>query len=88
MDDKRDEIQRKVVVAKRGKIVADEVNHTISLLLADGVVHESLDGRYTRTEFNSNSMSVNPAELRDTKKGSPLVRSTCQLSGPPFKHIR
>ncbi len=68
VDDKRDEIQRKVVVAKRGKIVADEVNHTISLLLADGVVHESLDGRYTRTEFNSNSMSVNPAELRDTKK--------------------
>lgn len=70
VDDKRDSAQRKVVVAKRGTIVADEVAQTISLLLADGVAHESLDGKYTRTAFASNSLSVNPAELRDdTKKG-------------------
>jgi len=70
VDDKRDSAQRKVVVAKRGLIVADEVAQTISLLLADGIAHESLDGKYTRTAFVSNSLSVNPAELReDTKKG-------------------
>ncbi len=70
VDDKRDEAQRKVVIAKRGRIVADEKAHTISLLLGDGVAHEQMDGRYSRTEFTSNSLSVDPSELRDeTKKG-------------------
>lgn len=69
VDDKRDSQQRKVVVAKRGKIVADEVTQTITLLLADGVAHESLEGKYMRTAFTSNSLSVNPAELKNEKKG-------------------
>ncbi len=70
VDDKRDGTQRKIVVSKRGRIVADEKAHTISLLLADGVAHEQTDGRYSRTEFTSNSLSVDPSELRDeTKKG-------------------
>jgi lipopolysaccharide export system permease protein len=70
VDDKRESQQRKVVVAKQGRIVADEVAQTISLLLADGVAHESADGKYTRTAFTTNSLSVNPAELKnDTKKG-------------------
>jgi lipopolysaccharide export system permease protein len=70
VDDKRDEAQRKVVIAKRGRIVADENTHTISLLLGDGVAHEQTEGRYSRTEFTSNSLSVDPSELRDeTKKG-------------------
>lgn len=70
VDDKRDSSQRKVVIAKRGTILADPVAQTISLLLAEGVAHESVEGKYTRTAFVSNSLSVNPAELRDdTKKG-------------------
>lgn len=70
VDDKRDDAQRKVVVAKKGKIVADEATQTISLLLGDGVAHETQDGKYTRTEFVSNSLSVNPTELKeDNKKG-------------------
>ncbi len=70
VDDKRDSEQRKVVIARRGKIVADEASQTISLLLGEGVAHESVEGKYTRTAFTSNSLSVNPAELRnDTKKG-------------------
>ncbi len=68
IDDKRDADQRKVVVAKRGKIVADQVAQTISLLLADGVAHESAGGKYTRTAFTSNSLSVNPAEFKDEHK--------------------
>jgi lipopolysaccharide export system permease protein len=70
VDDKRDSQQRKVVVARRGKIVADADSQTISLLLGEGVAHESVDGKYTRTAFTSNSLSVNPAELKnDAKKG-------------------
>lgn len=84
VDDKRDSNQRKVVVAKRGTIVADEVAQTISLLLADGVAHEALDGKYTRTAFVSNSLSVNPAELRgDNKKGV----SARELSTPQLRKL-
>lgn len=70
VDDKRDDAQRKVVVARKGKIVADEETQSLSLLLGEGVAHEEQDGKYTRTRFVSNSLSVNPAELKDdTKKG-------------------
>jgi len=47
---------------------------TISLLLADGVAHETLDGRYSRTEFNSNSLSVNPNEIKNDAKKGPAAR--------------
>lgn len=70
VDDKRDDGQRKVVIAKRGKIISDEKTRTISLLLADGVAHETVDGRYSRTEFNSNSLTVDPNEMKsEAKKG-------------------
>lgn len=70
VDDKRDPQQRKVVISKRGAIVADPETQTISLLLGDGVAHESLKGRYTRTAFQSNTISIDPDELRnDNKKG-------------------
>jgi lipopolysaccharide export system permease protein len=82
VDDKRDSTQRKVVVAKRGSIVADEQAQTISLLLADGVAHESVDGRYTRTAFTSNSLSVNPAELKDDNKKGLTAR---ELSIPRLR---
>ncbi len=84
VDDKRDSEQRKVVIAKRGTIVADEVAQTISLLLADGVAHESLDGKYTRTDFVSNSLSVNPAELRDDSKKGISAR---ELSTPRLQTL-
>jgi len=70
VDDKRDTQQRKIVLSERGRIVADDKAHTISLLLAEGVAHEGADNRYSRTEFSSNSLSVDPSELRDeTRKG-------------------
>ena len=70
VDDKRNDTQRKVVIAKRGKIVADQDTQTISLLLGEGVAHETDGENYSRTEFQSNSLSVNPMELKeDTKKG-------------------
>jgi lipopolysaccharide export system permease protein len=84
VDDKRDSTQRKVVVAKRGKIVADPTAQTISLLLADGVAHESTDGKYTRTAFSTNSLNVDPAELRnDAKKGI----TARELSTPRLREV-
>ena len=71
VDDKRNDTQRKVVVAQRGKIVADEETQTISLLLGEGVAHETDGTNYSRTAFQSNSLSVNPMELKeDAKKGA------------------
>jgi lipopolysaccharide export system permease protein len=84
VDDKRDSTQRKVVIAKRGTIIADEVAQTISLLLADGVAHESLEGKYTRTAFVSNSLSVNPAELRDDNKKGISAR---ELTTPKLNEL-
>ncbi len=84
VDDKRDSTQRKVVIAKRGTIIADEVAQKISLLLADGVAHESLDGKYTRTAFVSNSLSVNPAELRDDNKKGISAR---ELTTPKLSEL-
>jgi lipopolysaccharide export system permease protein len=70
VDDKRNENQRKIVIAKRGRIIADENTHSISLLLRDGVGHELLQGRYSRTDFNANSLIVDSSELQnDSSKG-------------------
>ncbi len=82
VDDKRDATQRKVVIAKRGRIVADQASQTISLLLADGVAHESVEGKYTRTAFISNSLNVNPSELTNENKKGLTAR---ELSTPRLR---
>jgi lipopolysaccharide export system permease protein len=79
VDDKRNDTQRKVVVARRGKIVADEETQTLSLLLGEGVAHETDGENYSRTEFQSNSLSVNPSELKEDAKKGAVAR---ELSGP------
>jgi lipopolysaccharide export system permease protein len=70
------------VIAKKGKIVADEATKSLSLLLGDGVAHETQDGKYSRTEFVSNSLSVNPSELRDDSKKGVTAR---ELQGPELQ---
>ncbi len=84
IDDKRDANQRKVVVARRGKIVADSAAQTISLLLGDGVAHESTKGKYTRTAFTSNSLSVNPAEFKEENKKGVTAR---ELTTPRLRGV-
>jgi lipopolysaccharide export system permease protein len=84
IDDKRDAAQRKVVVARRGKIVADATAQTISLLLGDGVAHESASGKYTRTAFTSNSLSVNPAEFKEENKKGVTAR---ELTTPRLREV-
>jgi lipopolysaccharide export system permease protein len=84
VDDKRNDTQRKVVVAQRGRIVADEQTQTLSLLLGEGVVHETDGENYSRTAFQSNSLSVNPMELKeDAKKGA----SARELPGPELLRL-
>jgi lipopolysaccharide export system permease protein len=82
VDDKRNDTQRKVVVARRGKIVADEETQTLSLLLGEGVAHETDGENYSRTEFQSNSLSVNPTELKEEAKKGAVAR---ELSGPKLE---
>ena len=74
VDDKRNEGQRKIVVARKGKIVADEATQTISLLLGEGVAHETDGQNYSRTAFVSNSLSVNPMELKEESKKGQIAR--------------
>lgn len=82
VDDKRNDTQRKVVIAKRGKIVADAETQTISLLLGEGVAHESDGQNYSRTAFQSNSLSVNPMEMKDDSKKGQTSR---ELAGPQLQ---
>lgn len=70
IDDKRNPEQRKIVIAKRGRIIADEAQQSLSLLLADGVAHELINGRYARTDFTTNSLGIDSADLsNDSGKG-------------------
>jgi lipopolysaccharide export system permease protein len=82
VDDKRNDNQRKVVFAQRGKIVADEETQTLSLLLGEGVVHETDGETYSPTRFESNSLSVNPMELKDEAKKGAIAR---ELPGPKLQ---
>ena len=72
VDDKRDDAARKVVIARGGRIVSDEANQTITLVLTDGTAHELTEGNYVTTRFNTNSILVDPEQLfksDDLKKG-------------------
>lgn len=84
VDDKRNDTQRKVVVAQRGKIVADEETQTLSLLLGEGVAHETDGENYSRTAFQSNSLSVNPMELKEDAKKGAVAR---ELPGPELLRV-
>jgi lipopolysaccharide export system permease protein len=84
VDDKRNDAQRKVVVAQRGKIVADEETQTLSLLLGEGVAHETDGLNYSRTAFQSNSLSVNPMELKEDAKKGAVAR---ELAGPQLLQL-
>ncbi len=81
VDDKRDPKQRKVVIARTGRIVADTAAQTIVILLGAGVAHESGATGYTRTAFTSNSLSIDPAQLNNQQKKGLVFRelSTSEL---------
>ncbi len=74
VDDKRDPKQRKVVIARTGRIVADATSQTIVILLGAGVAHESGATGYTRTAFTSNSLSIDPAQLNNQQRKGLIFR--------------
>ena len=80
VDDKRTDQGRKIVIAKRGRIVGDDATQSLYLLLGDGIAHELVEGKYSRTGFSSNSLNIDADEIlkSDQKKG-PAVR---ELSTP------
>ena len=82
VDDKRDSEARKVVVAKRGRIVANEAAQTISLVLIDGMAHELVSEKYSRTKFSTNTLRVDPEELHNTKTKGTTAR---ELSIPALR---
>lgn len=63
LDDRRDPEIRRVVFAQAGEIISDSRNQLITFSLEDGEIHEKLAGKYSRTNFSSNSIQLSSAEL-------------------------
>ena len=76
IDDKRDRERRQVIISRDGLILSDSVQQTISINLANGVIHELIDGSYALTEFKTNSITLSADELYnpDAKKGNRRFR--------------
>jgi len=65
IDDRRDQAERKLIIAKSGKILSDAEEQTITLLLSDGEIHEVVQNRYVITKFNDNNLVMSADELLD-----------------------
>jgi lipopolysaccharide export system permease protein len=65
IDDKRNEERRQIIIAKEGEIISDSARQTISINLADGVIHEIVDRSYALTNFRINNISLDPDQLYD-----------------------
>lgn len=63
IDDRRDQEQRKIVVAKDGVISSNDSTRSITFTLSDGEIHEILEGKYVRTAFNQNVIDIPAEEL-------------------------
>lgn len=63
VDDKRDELTRKIVIAQSGKILSDVERRDIIFFLEDGYIHEFIDGKYIITKFTSNSIRLDADEI-------------------------
>jgi lipopolysaccharide export system permease protein len=63
LDDRRDSLSRRIVFASSGQIQSDLVNKTISISLNDGEIHERIAGKYTKTDFATNTLQLSASEL-------------------------
>jgi lipopolysaccharide export system permease protein len=63
IDDRRDKKNRRIIVAKSGKIVSDERSQTITLQLFNGESHEIVDKRYVTTHFFDNNIVMQTDDL-------------------------
>ena len=65
IDDKRDK-GRKIVTAKTGRIFSNEADRTITIFLKDGSIHEIIDGKYSLTDYATNSIVMEADELYES----------------------
>jgi lipopolysaccharide export system permease protein len=63
IDDRRVPEARKIISAARGLIDSDPSNRRISFYLREGAIHELVNGTYVLTEFQKNTLSVEPEDL-------------------------
>lgn len=85
LDDRRDPEIRRIIFAKNGEIMADSARQIITFRLNDGEIHEKISGKYSRTNFSSNSIQLNSSELLEgssrEKSQSINELNLAQLSG-------
>ena len=63
IDDKRDPINRRIVIAQHGRILSDDAKQQILFELADGQIHQRVDDHYSLTHFETNALSMDASEL-------------------------
>ncbi len=66
IDDQRDPMERKIIIAKRGSIISNEATESIVLNLFDGTIHERQTTGYSLTAFDSNFVNIASNELFDS----------------------
>jgi len=73
LDDQRVKLSRKIITAKKGRIISDASMGAIIFLLSEGEIHEEVEGKYIVTRFDSNRIVLNPNQLNNvdsTQKGT------------------
>ena len=63
IDDKREGERRQIIFAKSGVITSNSKRETIEINLADGVIHEVIEGDYPVTQFQTNSWEMRSEEI-------------------------
>lgn len=86
VDDKREKETRKIVIAKRGRILSNEETRTITLVLDDGYIHEVVTGKYVTTRFDTNNLVV-PAEEMYGPDGRKDRKTSEMLMGELSRNI-
>ena len=81
LDDRRDPEIRRIVFAKNGEILSDSERQLITFRLEDGEIHEKISGKYSRTNFTSNSIQLSSSELLEgSSKESSVATNELDIS--------
>lgn len=79
LDDRRDSSSRRIVLASSGVISSDLANKSISIALYDGEIHEKIAGKYTKTDFATNTIRLDASQLLNPGANE-NTKSTNELS--------
>lgn len=76
IDDTRNEEERRIILAKKGRIVSNTDTNSIVFELRDGAIHEETDSGYSVTAFDSNFITLHSDDLlaSDDKKRRKRLR--------------